>query len=56
MGAAMRRLAQLVRDCRGQATVEAAVSLPVIFTLLLMLVQPSIILYDRLVMQQAAAE
>ncbi len=56
MGAAMRCLAQLARDCRGQATVEAAVALPVVFTLLLMLVQPSIILYDRLVMQQAAAE
>lgn len=56
MGEAVRRMAKRLRDERGQATVEAAVSLPVIFTLLLMLIQPSIILYDRLVMSQAAAE
>ena len=41
---------------RGQATVEAAFAIPVIFTLLLLLLQPGIILYDRMVMRQAAAE
>lgn len=41
---------------RGQATVEAAVLLPVLFIGLLLLVQPGILLYDRMVMQQAAAE
>lgn len=41
---------------RGQATVEAAFAIPVVFTLLLLLIQPGIILYDRMVMRQAAAE
>ena len=40
----------------GQATVEAAVSLPVIFALLLCLLQPAIVLYDRMVMGSACAE
>lgn len=40
----------------GQATVEAAFAIPVVFTLLLMLVQPGIVLYDRMVMRHAAAE
>ena len=33
---------------RGQATVEAAVLIPVLFTALLLLLQPGILLYDRL--------
>ena len=41
---------------KGQGTVEAAVVIPVLFLLLLMLLQPSIILYDRIVMGNAAAE
>lgn len=41
---------------RGQSTVEAAVALPVIFLLVLLLVQPGIVLYDRMVMAGAAAE
>lgn len=41
---------------RGQATVEAAFVIPVVFTLLLLLIQPGIILYDRMVMRHAAAE
>lgn len=41
---------------RGQATVEAAVLIPVLFTALLLLLQPGILLYDRMVMQGAAAE
>lgn len=40
----------------GQATVEAAVALPVVFLLILLLCQPIILLYDRLVMENAAAE
>ncbi|MBQ9043542.1 MAG: pilus assembly protein [Eggerthellaceae bacterium] len=45
-----------IRDNCGQGTVEAAVVIPVMFLLLLMLVQPGIVLYDRLVMGNAAAE
>ena len=41
---------------RGQGTVEAAVAIPVLFLLLLLLLQPGIVLYDRLVMGNAAAE
>ncbi len=40
----------------GQAVVEAAVGVPVLFVLLLLLLQPGIILYDRMVMSAAAAE
>jgi hypothetical protein len=41
---------------RGQATLEAAFLIPVVCLLLLMLCQPIIILYDRMVMESAAAE
>lgn len=41
---------------RGQATVEAVFALPVVFLLVLLLVQPGIVLYDRMVMASAAAE
>lgn len=41
---------------RGQTTVEAAVALPVVFVLVLLLVQPAILLYDRMVMEHAANE
>lgn len=44
------------RACSGQATVEAAVAIPVAFLLLLLLVQPAIVLYDRTIMENAAAE
>ena len=47
---------ELLRNTRGQATVEAAFMLPIVFTLLLLLIQPCIVLYDRVIMQQAAAE
>ncbi len=46
----------LIRDERGQGSVEAAVVLPVLFLAMLMLLQPGIVLYDRLVMGGAAAE
>lgn len=45
-----------IRDERGQGTVEAAVVIPVLFLLLLLLLQPGIVLYDRLIMGSAAAE
>ncbi|MDR2197757.1 MAG: pilus assembly protein [Coriobacteriales bacterium] len=45
-----------VRSSRGQATVEAAVLLPVTMLLILVLCQPAILLYNRLVMENAAAE
>lgn len=41
---------------RGQGTVEAAFALPVLLLLALLLIQPGIVLYDRMVMQSAAAE
>lgn len=41
---------------KGQTTVEAAVALPVLLILVLMLVQPAIMLYDRMVMESAAWE
>lgn len=44
------------RSCSGQATVEAAFLIPLILLLLMLLMQPGIILYDRMVMQGAAAE
>lgn len=44
------------RDERGQATVEAALLLPVLMTLMAMLAQPACLLYTRCVMQAAAAE
>ena len=49
--------ADMRRTCEsGQATVEAAFLLPVLFVGLLLLMQPGILLYDRLVMQAAASE
>lgn len=43
-------------DQAGQATVEAAFVLPVLFALFGMLLQPAVLLYDRCVMGAAAAE
>lgn len=40
----------------GQATVEGAFLIPVILLLLLLLIQPGILLYNRCVMNAAAAE
>lgn len=45
-----------VREVSGQATVEAAFMLPILFACVLLLAQPAILLYDRCVMQAAAAE
>lgn len=44
------------RDAHGQSTVEAAFLIPVLFILLLLLLQPGVVLYDRMVMNGAAAE
>ena len=41
---------------QGQATIEAAFALPILMLLILLLLQPSVMLYDRIVMQGAAAE
>lgn len=46
----------LLRSSRGQATVEAAFLIPVMFVLLLLLIQPGILLYNHMVMQAAASE
>lgn len=44
-----------LRKCdRGQATVEAAVLVPVALLLLMIMLQPGIVLYDRMVMTSAA--
>lgn len=40
----------------GQATVEAAFLIPLIFLGLLLLLQPGILLYDRMVMESAASD
>ena len=42
--------------CHGQATVEAAFLIPIMFLLFLLLLQPGVLLYDRLVMDAAAAD
>jgi hypothetical protein len=41
---------------KGQGTVEAALVIPILFLLLLMLAQPTILFYNRMVMENAAAE
>lgn len=47
-----------MRSCSesGQAAVEAAVALPLLFAALGLLLQPALLLYDRCVMEHAAAE
>lgn len=41
---------------KAQGTVEAAVLMPVMLVLILLLVQPAIVLYDLIIMKSAAAE
>ena len=45
-----------LREERAQATIEAAFAIPLLGVLLLMLLQPGIVLYDKIVMEHAAAE
>ncbi len=45
-----------LRSHNGQATVEAAFLIPMLFIGMLLLVQPGILLYDRIVMGAAASE
>jgi Flp pilus assembly protein TadG len=47
---------RLRRGTNGQATVEAAFLIPLIFLGLLLLLQPGILLYDRVVMESAASD
>ncbi len=51
-----RKIGWFIGDERGQSTVEAAFVLPIVMLLVLLLLQPGIILYDRIVMQSAANE
>lgn len=53
---ALRQLFRKLGDNSGQATVEAAFMVPLFLTGILLLAQPGIILYDRMVMEEAAAE
>ena len=53
---ALRGRNSFVRDETGQGTLEAALVLPILFGLMLLLIQPGIILYDRTIMNNAAAE
>ncbi len=46
----------LLRGGRGQATVEASLLVPVLLLGLVIAVQPGIVLFDRMVMESAAAE
>ncbi|MDR1082822.1 MAG: pilus assembly protein [Coriobacteriales bacterium] len=50
------RLREILCSRRGQGTVEAAVLIPILFLLILMLSQPMILLYNRVVMENAASE
>lgn len=45
-----------LKSCGGQTTVEAAYLIPVLLLLILLLLQPMILLYNRTVMENAAAE
>lgn len=47
---------RLLKDRSGQATVEAAYLIPIIFILLLLLIQPAILLYNHMIMRSAASE
>ncbi len=44
------------KNDRGQATVEAAFALPILLIVVLILLQPGIVLYDKIVMNAACAE
>ncbi len=52
----MRHRSRSVRDDRGQATLEAALTLPVVLIALLLIVQVGIVVRDVLALVQAARE
>ena len=52
----IKKITFLKQDVSGQATVESAFLIPIAFLLLLMLLQPAIIFYDRIVVNHSAAE
>lgn len=52
----MVKHSHFLNDEEGQSTVEAAIMIPVIFLLLLLLIQPSLILYDLIIMKSAASD
>lgn len=45
-----------IHNKKAQATVEAAFAIPILMILILLLLQPGIVLYDRIVMHGAAEE
>ena len=45
-----------IKNQSGQASVEAAYLIPILFVLVLLLIQPTILLYNQMVMQAAASE
>lgn len=52
----MSSFISVIEDTKAQATVEAAYLIPVVFILLLLMIQPGIVLYNHMVMQAAASE
>ena len=52
----IKKITFLKQDSSGQATVESAFLIPIAFLLLLMLLQPAIVFYDRIVVNHSAAE
>ena len=50
------KLPRKLQSKKGQATVEAAFTIPVLFIVVLLIIQPGIVMYDRMVMRAAAAE
>lgn len=50
------QLLEKLSYCKGQSTVEAAFLIPVLLGVVLLMVQPGIVLYDRVVMRSAAAQ
>ena len=52
----MRFAIDKLRSSEAQGTLEAAIIIPILFTLVLLLVQPAIVLYDKIIMKSAAAE
>lgn len=45
-----------LKEEKGQATVEAAFLIPVMMAILLLMLEPGIVLYDKIVMNSAVAE